>query len=564
MGNGRSVHNKKRRQSDGGAAAADSVAAAISGPGGSTDGSPSSGHPVSSPTTHGPVLSPAGITTVLWGQRFAPEAARFKVRGPKKGSELTKNAWTNLFLELPTVEKGQRQNFYAHYSTNKSSVQNKKKTWRKTASFSPGKRGGRASFMKTPAYLDAVRTANQDRRGQGVARQAVAIPLPGGMYRGVQAAHPCAQSVSVAKKQVRYKRTGVKLRPAIKPAGREHRVGISKLIVQEAPRQHRNFDVDEKWFTLPRLKYADKHPESDIEDAEHHQTFFKVVSHKSHIPKVMVVAWITKPIINKNWTCKANKWKTTGLCHIARCTKMVVMKNGKKAYDLDGKPVRERRINPASGRLKLYDVYEVEAGRLKEVDCAMDGAMYRDKSIEAARKIRAYNIAAGYTGQSEVQEDGAPGHGYNNKAANEDGMPGKGTTTHEEMEIALLESGICIFKQAASSPEQNGLDLGFWFMQDAAVQRRYKEFEPYFNSKDKLLDKLYEVIEEEFWAIPPEKIYSIFEHKIDICKQIIKEKGYKLKKECHGGARKRTRDAINAKKAGAAPAHSGSESSDSE
>ena len=33
--------------------------------------------------------------------------------------------------------------------------------------------------------------------------------------------------------------------------------------------------------------------------------------------------------------------------------------------------------------------------------------------------------------------------------------------------------------------------------------------------KDTLLDKLFAVIEEEFWALDPALIYSIFEHKIE-------------------------------------------------
>ena len=106
-----------------------------------------------------------------------------------------------------------------------------------------------------------------------------------------------------------------------------------------------------------------------------------------------------------------------------------------------------------------------------------------------------------------------------------------------------------VWKQSAHSPELNGLDLGFWYMLDCRVQARYAEFIPYFAKMDELLNKLYEVIEEEFWKIPPEKIFSIFEHKKDIAEQVIREKGFKLKKECHGGARKRTKAQILAKRA---------------
>ena len=62
-------------------------------------------------------------------------------------------------------------------------------------------------------------------------------------------------------------------------------------------------------------------------------------------------------------------------------------------------------------------------------------------------------------------------------------------------------------------------------------------------------------IEDEFWKIPPAKLYCIFEQKVDIARQVIREGGRKLKVECHGGARKRTEAAI----AAAAPAASDSE-----
>ena len=45
------------------------------------------------------------------------------------------------------------------------------------------------------------------------------------------------------------------------------------------------------------------------------------------------------------------------------------------------------------------------------------------------------------------------------------------------------------------------------------------------------------------------RLCAIFEHKKDIAEQVIREKGFKPKKECHGGARKRTKSQILAKRA---------------
>ena len=52
------------------------------------------------------------------------------------------------------------------------------------------------------------------------------------------------------------------------------------------------------------------------------------------------------------------------------------------------------------------------------------------------------------------------------------------------------------------------------------------------------------VVEEEFWRMDPAKLYAVFEHKLDIAQQVIDVQGAQLRKERHGGARKRTWAAI--------------------
>ena len=69
-----------------------------------------------------------------------------------------------------------------------------------------------------------------------------------------------------------------------------------------------------------------------------------------------------------------------------------------------------------------------------------------------------------------------------------------------------------------------------------------------YRKRKELLDHLWAVIEECFWRIDPDVLYVIAEHKFDIAKQIKAIGGAKLKKEAHGGARKRTKDNIAAAK----------------
>ena len=154
-----------------------------------------------------------------------------------------------------------------------------------------------------------------------------------------------------------------------------------------------------------------------------------------------------------------------------------------------------------------------------------------------------------------VENDGAPGHAYNNKATGVNGMPGAPTTWHQQLQQEAARLKITIYKQSAHSPELNRLDLGVWSCLNSAVRRRWKEFMDY-QTKDsegsgmeKILDKLWAVILDEWNKMDPAKLWVISEHKINIANQVIKEGGGKLKKECHGGARKAYGEAKKATRA---------------
>ena len=146
-----------------------------------------------------------------------------------------------------------------------------------------------------------------------------------------------------------------------------------------------------------------------------------------------------------------------------------------------------------------------------------------------------------------VQNDGAPGHAYNNKATGENGMPGAKTSWRDELEekAAAAIFKIEFKKQSAHSPELNMLDLGVWSMLNSAVRKRWQEFVEY-TTQEVILNKLWEVIQDEWKKIDPAKLYCIAEHKVDIAEQVKKAGGKKLKKEAHGGARRRTEAAIKA------------------
>ena len=53
--------------------------------------------------------------------------------------------------------------------------------------------------------------------------------------------------------------------------------------------------------------------------------------------------------------------------------------------------------------------------------------------------------------------------------------------------------------------------------------------------KKELLDKLWDVIKEEWDNLSPEGLYSIAEHKLDIARAVLAADGKKILKEPHGG-----------------------------
>ena len=55
-----------------------------------------------------------------------------------------------------------------------------------------------------------------------------------------------------------------------------------------------------------------------------------------------------------------------------------------------------------------------------------------------------------------VQQDGAPGHGYDNRHA------GRPTAIHDKLVDDLRKFDLKLIKQPAHSPETNACDIGFW------------------------------------------------------------------------------------------------------
>ena len=107
---------------------------------------------------------------------------------------------------------------------------------------------------------------------------------------------PCS-SIS-NKKTEGYKRVGVKERPVIKSvAAMARRVQFGQQIVAASERQHHDCDVDEKYFTIARLKSASVHPAEDIEGDKLRNLFFQTTTVVPAVVAVVVPAVVPAAVV---------------------------------------------------------------------------------------------------------------------------------------------------------------------------------------------------------------------------------------------------------------------------
>jgi transposase len=133
------------------------------------------------------------------------------------------------------------------------------------------------------------------------------------------------------------------------------------------------------------------------------------------------------------------------------------------------------------------------------------------------------------------QEDGAPGHGYNNRAG------GKETQIHETLVYNASTLGIRMVKQSRHSPEFNYLDLGVWYSLKKAVERRSTEIPDYNGKNEQIIEaSIWKVVKEEWDALDCTKLFNIAEQRRVLLKKCIEIGGKSIEKEPHTGIRKTT------------------------
>ena len=243
-----------------------------------------------------------------------------------------------------------------------------------------------------------------------------------------------------------------------------------------------------------------------------------------------------------------------GKIGIYRSQRTVKAGRGKFQYNYNDDGTKTKSISSDGKAIRIHS-----KGDAVEIDCTMDGEVYRDMMAGRTNAdegilddIAAYFDRHGRKRGERInlQEDGAPGHGYSSgRPTVENPWAATPTDAHEFWaQGKALRLLIDVYKQSPNSPELNGLDLGVWSMLQAAVDDHANEFLRYRSYGD-LLDALWDVIEKEFWAMEPAKLWTIFEHKKAVAEKIKQGGGAAMRKDPHSGCRKKLKALLAEKKA---------------
>lgn len=130
-----------------------------------------------------------------------------------------------------------------------------------------------------------------------------------------------------------------------------------------------------------------------------------------------------------------------------------------------------------------------------------------------------------------VQEDGAPGHGYDNRN-------NRGTAVHDDLVHNCASLGIKLIKQSRLSPEINNMDLGVWNIIKSSIENRSTEI-PVWNGRnaDAIESATWRIAKEEWLAMDPRKLLIISEQRRVMLNEMKRVEGKSIAVEPHTGLR---------------------------
>lgn len=277
--------------------------------------------------------------------------------------------------------------------------------------------------------------------------------------------------------------------------------------------------IDEAYFTLQNrgTGVLIEHPDGPrLRESQ----LIRQVKSKRHFPKIMVIAVIARPKILNRDTASSDEPAVFDPVHngkvaLVRCvTESVWKKNTYKTLE-DGTKVIKRA-----------------AGAPRYVSCTLNGARYKEFLV---RKNGIFDKIREYFGPNvcvRLQEDGAPGHGYNNRKQR---TP---TKVHDSMVAEADLRKIHVFKQPHNSPETNPLDLGIWHSLQSKV-RAIVIPDPERVDDTWIEAMMWKACQQAWEELEPHKIWNCWMAREEILKKLKSKKGRPIAKVPHAKVRQR-------------------------
>jgi len=398
---------------------------------------------------------------------------------------------------------------------------------RRGSGVEPKPKSGRKKMIDSPIKHKICEVRNQDN---GKSERAVASTLKTQTltnksgasyetsYKGRKKASPSKSSIRRVIAEGR--QFSVKKRPLLNSHNKlvRFKYATNELKLSDSERNNHTVAVDECWFTMERRGTGKlvEHPKGPKITAA---AKIRQVKSKRHPPKILVLAAISRP--------KMVNMTTAG-------------QNEPAEFDphLNGKVALVRCVEEVKYKRKVYETVNGEkvlkhnAGDTKLVSCTIDAQRYKDflcRDGGVFSKIQSYY---GSDVTVRFQEDGAPGHGYNNR---NNRAP---TAIHEEMVLDAKNRSIEVFKQPHNSPETNPLDLGIWFALQSKV-RQLDIKEPDRPDDSYTESQIWAAVKQAWEQLEPRTIWNCWMVKDEILKELRTSRGQPIVSEPHSGIRKR-------------------------
>ena len=187
-----------------------------------------------------------------------------------------------------------------------------------------------------------------------------------------------------------------------------------------------------------------------------------------------------------------------------------------EAYE-DGKPVEDR--------IRVINVPVIKKGNVVSTDV---------ETVLQELQARAKKEGVIIDTFKRIQEDGAPGHGYNNRQS------GKPTQVHNDLVSNLNEFGLELIKQPKLSPATNPLDIGVWNMLKSKLDVRMSEVPMQKGgNQNEIQAAMWTIIKQEAALLPARNFFNVWQQRQANLKAINKADGGHIGQMPHTGIRKK-------------------------